>query len=372
MDIEDAIKSRNVQVIIAVIIIGFILIFGTTSSRLSILPSFEGINAGVEGFAYKQSYGDVFVRLDTQPSSNPAPGLPGQPSSPYKWISQDPKSAILEGCIGIVIKECGQVRIEVNNPQVVSDPFTINKQIHYWVKVSDNNFVEVEGQIKTYNLGMSVSAVNLPGFDATFKGEKIWLTLTGITWNKALQKAGADYGQAWEAPLAAIITTYNVQDNGDHYKVDPSEVGRWFTLYSTPQQIGTVSDLGLQSNADFNATFTGNTAPDSRLVRSAFFALTLTDFGTTERIVYSNSPVVTYNIKLYTIQIGKYTYTNPDETPFKEREPEGVDPFKGIKDWFSNPFNLAGLGIFGIVAIGAVTVIAMFWIFGLPRMRRDT
>lgn len=358
----DTLKDNKTKIIIGIVILGFILIFATPAGRLSILPSFEGMNAGVEGFSYPSSYGDNFVRIDAKPPS------------PYKWVSQDPKSAILSfTSYSLGLPREAQVRAEVNNPQVVSDPFTTNKQIHYWVKVSDNNFVEVEGQINTYNLGLSVSAVNLPGLDTWFQGEKVWFALTGVTWNNAYQlqtqalAKGAVYSQAWEAPLAVIITNYDESDLGNHYKLDPSEGGRWFTLYSTPQQVGTVSDLGLQVGGDFNQTLTGNTSPDSRLVRSGFFAITLTDFGTTEHLIYSNAPVAHYTIKVYTIQLGKYTYTNPDNTPFKERKSEGDDPFKGIKDWFANPFNLTGLGIFGLAAIGIVTAVALFWFFGRPK-----
>ena len=104
--------------------------------------------------------------------------------------------------------------------------------------------------------------------------------------------------------------------------------------------------------------------------------MTLSDFGVTTKDlglgVLSNAPVVYYKLKVYSLQLGKYTYTNPDNTPFKVREPEGQDPLEGAFDWFSNPFNLLGLGTFFIVAIGVVTAVALFWFLGIPRRRVES
>jgi len=330
-----------------VIAVGIALLLSSNTIRQSILPSFEGLNAGVEGFAAQ----GTFTRIDqTAPS-------------PYRWISQDPKSGILQREQGYFIKDYGQVRVEVNNPQKAFEPFTQGRTVHYWVKEGPEKFIEVEGQINIYTLGLSVSAVNLPGLPVTFQGEQVWFALSAITWDSALQKQGADFGVAWEAPLAVVIEKWEVRDAGSHGKVDPSEQGRWITLYSSPQQIGTVSDLGLQVGGNVNNTFSGNTSPDSRLQKTAYFSITLTDFGVTSYIVSSIAPVVHYTLKIYSIQLGKYTYTNPDNTPFGVRDPESQNPIGdvlgGIGNWL-NPFNLQGLGAY--VILGAAGIVMVYFL----------
>ncbi|MDW7987073.1 MAG: hypothetical protein RMI88_07690 [Nitrososphaerota archaeon] len=127
--------------------------------------------------------------------------------------------------------------------------FSSPQKIHYWVKVSDKPFkaVEVEGEIVVYKLHISVSAVDVPNPllpDEWFQGERIWISLTSLTWNKAVQRQGADYGYAWEAPLMAVIESYQIRDPGEHYNIEPSVGGRTITLYDSPYQKGTISDLG--------------------------------------------------------------------------------------------------------------------------------
>ncbi|MEM2066737.1 MAG: hypothetical protein QXH59_09665 [Candidatus Caldarchaeum sp.] len=344
---------RKETLVAAAILTALLLFWVSPLPKIQVLPGFEGLNSGVEGIEISGG----FYRID-QP-------LP----QGYRWISQDPKAAVVERELN-PLNGPGRVRAELQTPSIVTDPFTVGRTVHYWVKVSENQFVEVEGQINVYRMPLTVSASDIAfSVDEWFNGEKIWFTLTSLTWNKALQKQGADFGQAWEAPLAVVIESYSLQQLGEHFKLDPSEQGRQLTLYKTPQQTGTISDLGLLQGSNINQTFTGDLSPDSRLSRTAFFAITLTDFGCTDHVITVTCPVANYQLKIYTIQIGKFTYTNPDNTPWGSRRPEGFDPLQGLLDWLNNPFNIGGLVIFGWGIVAIVVGLAFLWFFGLPRRR---
>ncbi|MEM3426127.1 MAG: hypothetical protein QXW42_04180 [Thermofilum sp.] len=321
----------------------------------AILPTFEGLSSGVEGATIDGS----FYRID-QP-------LP----EGYRWLANDPHSAILEKHRNPLMAP-GQVRVEVGQPRRIDELFTVGRKVHYWVKVSDTQFVEVEGEIVTYELHATVSAINVFGIDEWFSGEKVWISLTSLTWNKAYQKVGADYGQAWEAPLAVVIEGYEVRDAGEHYKVEPSMSGRWVTLYDSPRQEGTISDLGLSSYADINQSLAGDLSPDSRLRRTAYFAFNLADFGVTDHFLWSSAPVVDYKLKIYTLQIGKFTYTNPDKTPWGERQPEEdwIDMFlKWFSDTFGVPLSIAGWAVLGIILFVVFTLAMIFIVAVAVRAR---
>lgn len=355
------ISKKSLRLIaVAGIILAVIMWFGSgVPNPLDITPSFEGLNAGVEG---ANQLDGIFVRID-QPF----------PNSNYVWVNSDPKSAILRQ--NFVLNQQAQVRMETGTPQLVTDPLLQGRRIHYWVRSSSSLFYEVDGQVNVYSVPITISASNLPLIDKWFQGEKIWFSLVGVTWNQAVQKVGADYGSAWEAPVYAVIEKYEVRDAGDHGKLDPSESGRPITIYDSTAQRGTIGDLGVLTGA-VNATFVGNASPDSRLKQAGFFVITLTEFGTTDHGFWANSPVADYKLKVYTIQLGKYTYTNPDFTPWAERKTEGGSVFSPIAnpfaDWLANPFNVAGLAGFFIILILGLAALAFLWFFGLPRLKRGS
>lgn len=295
----------------------------------SIVPSFEGLAAGVEGAETDAGY----LRID------------GGRAGCYEWISSDPRNAVLKKDCWMIYSE-GAVRVEVSQPREVVEWFSSRQKIHYWVKVSDNPFqaVEVEGEVVVYEAYVTVSALNREGVDEWFKGERIWLALTSLTWNRAYQKQGAEYGQAWEAPLAVIIESYSIRDAGEHGKIEPSVSGRWITLYNSPEQKGTISDLGVLMGANLNESLAGDPSPDTRIRRTAYFAFTLTDFGVEDHLLWFSAPVADYKLKIYALRIGKFTYTNPDKTPWAQRPPE-----KDIFDWIAEalglPASILGWGL---------------------------
>ena len=347
--------KQFVAVLVAIVIVAAIM-FGR---GLSVVPSFEGLNAGVYSATLGGSNSNYLISSSLPP--------------PYYWGSQDIHNAQLWHASSFLLGR-GAVRIEVGFPQQYSSWLETGQKVDYWVKVNDTNFVHVVGQVNIYTLSMTVSSINTGDVNQyVFQGEKIWIQLAAVTWDRAYQDVGSSgspvYIQAWEAPLAVFISSFQEDSQGSsHAAIDPSYQGRFITLYSEPNAYGTLDDLGLQAGGNVNSTLGNNLAPDSRMVKSAFFPITLTNFGITEDILGGHAPVVNYQLKIYTLQLGRYTYTNPDDTPWGKRPPEGwglQQLLNAINDWLSNPLNIPWilLGI-GLVVLVLILVFAP-WLLGL-------
>ena len=303
-------------------------VLAVTGPRQSVIPGFEGLDAGVEGVYLRRSFYEL------------GDSLPQGVSYDYEWGDASPRSTILRGRAGLV-SDWGGVRVEVGRPQTVSDPFMEPRMVDYWVK-DGAEYLHVKGQIMVYTVPLTFSVRREGGaFQYVFQGEKVWFSLVSVAWNRAVQENSpvsgeTGYGKAWEAPLAAVITGYTVTDPGDHYQLDPSEQGRDIVLYDSRSQSGVISDLDWRG--DLNASLEGDVRPDTRLHRTAFFPVTLTDWGLTTGLWWSNAPVADYSLKVYTLRIGEYTYTNPDDTPWAERDPES-NAWENFQDWMAETVN---------------------------------
>lgn len=326
--------------LIGVVTILVLSYFALTGPKQSVLPGFEGLDSGIEG---------VTLRGDFYELGDP---LPDAWNYDYEWGDTSPRSTILRGRGGIV-SDWGGVRVEVGRPQPYRDPFSVPIEVDYWVKDGDN-YRHVKGQVQIYEIPVTFSVRREGGIaQYVFEGEKFWFSLVSVAWDKAVQEQSpysgkTGYGTAWEAPLAAVITSYKVQDKGNHYHLEPSEVGRELVLYDSCEQLGLISDLGYDS--DLNGSLAGDVSPDSRLSRVAFMAVTMTDFGFTYMVTSSNAPVSDYKLKVYTIRVGKYTYTNPDDTPWADRPPE-TTWWEDFQDWLNSALSNP---MFILVVIGAV------------------
>lgn len=335
---------RLPYLILALILIGA-LGYAIYHYRLSIVPSWEGLNSGIEGVEINGQ----FYRIDD--------ALPDG----YWWERNDPHSVIL-------VKDLspwdfwgpGAVRVEVQNPVPSSDPYLEGRKVSYYIKQGDQ-YIYVEGEVVTYEMYVTISAHDTGAFNQMlFDGEKFWVALVSLTWNKAYQKyvnrfGKVLYGQAWEAPLAVLIEEYEVRDCGDHCQVDPSYEGRFITLYTSPKQEGTVSDLGLTTGGDINATLSHELSPDTRLSRVAYFSITLSDFGISERLWGKVAPVIDMKLKIYALRLGKFTFTAPEDLPeWEDREPESKGWGVWLGEIFTNPltwFFMAGIIIIIILVL---------------------
>ncbi len=315
---------------------------------LSPIPGFEGLNAGIEGVEVQGRYYKLGATLPTG----------------YRWISTGTRSAVVAGDLTWIDTE-GAVAIEAGDPQVVSDPFTTPKEIDYWVK-EGTTYIHVKGQIIAYTAHVTLN-VRDTGMNNVYKfsGEKVWFSLAGLTWNRAAQEQGYTgttvMGSAWEAPLQAVIQSYSVNDLGDHYYLEPREQGRSITLYTGTSQSGTLSDL---MSGDVNATFAGDVRPDTRLRNCVYFPIVMTDFGETVTIWGDYTPTADYTLKVYTLRLGRFTYTNIDDTPWGNRLPEDN---QGDQFWKNLGANLQGLSASPWFWIGLVAIVAVvLFIVALP------
>ena len=299
------------------------------------IPPFEGLNSGIEGVEVNGR----FYRIDES--------LPAG----YRFLANDPHTIILEKDTN-PFYGVAQVRVEVGEPREVKGWFTQPQKIHYWVRTGESEFIEVEGEVVTYEVHITVSSLDAEGVDEWFNGERIWIALASLTWDRAYQKWGADYGRAWEAPIAAVITEFKILEAGEHGEIEPSVSGRWFTLYTSPEAGGTIGDLGLSVGADLNASLAGDPSPDTRIRRVAYIPITLSEFGTTDHWGWIDTPVADYTVKVYAIRIGKFTYTNPDNTPWGQRQPHKAW-LEIFYDWMVDtlgiPASIIGWGIVGII-----------------------
>ena len=353
--------TKRTAALLAVVAVGLLLLGSGILKTGSILPPFEGLQAGVNS---AWSSGNGLFSVATK-----AP-------SPYTWISQDIHNTILQNdgsSWNLLTVGPGQVRIETQEPSLSSDGLTQGKEVDYWVK-NGTEYYEVKGQVNVYTVHVTVSAQETGWLnnEYDFSGEQIWMQLLGYGWNQAYQVQEnspisgnpSTYGRAWEAPLAVFIENYQMNTYGsEHTSIDPSFSGRFITLYTAPRAYGTLDDLGLQNGGDPNSTLGNTAAPDSRMQPSAYFAFTLTDFGVTDSILGAKAPVADYTLKVYTLQLGKYTFVNPDDTPWGQR----TQPCNGLSCLIPNLnlWDLFGLGAFGIVLVAVVVVIVLWWL--VPR-----
>ena len=77
---------------------------------------------------------------------------------------------------------------------------------------------------------------------------------------------------------------------------------------------------------------------------------------------------------MYYLIIGEFIYTQEEYQTWvlgaAKTETNYFDKLmSGIYNWIANPFNLLGLGVFGIVIIMAIAALVLFWFFGRPKGR---
>ena len=354
--------------------IAVVVLYAVHSSGVfsgGIIPGYEGLNAGVEGV----NINSQFYQLGS--------ALPYG----YRWVNNDPRSMILGANLKLVLTDIeGQVRFETGDPQQLAG---WSHPVDYWVKQPDGTYLHVKGEVVAYRLPITVSSRytggNILSSPYVFHGEKAVFGLVCVSWNRAVQEqssygGGTGYGQAWEAPLQVVVTSYNVDALGSHWQLDPSVSGRSITLYSTVQQTGTISQINVDSP---NGTLSGDPRPDTRLSKTVYFSIVLTDFGQTVTLLRSYNPIANYELKVYALRLGKYTYTNIDDTPWGSRPQEGGvweqflnnigSALGNLAEWLNTPMGfIALLGVFILVIVVALALSGALPILALGySSRRD-
>jgi len=279
------------------------------------------------------------------------------------------------------------VKVSTANPQLYTGTDTT---ISYWVKGGDGKFYHVYGKVVIYSMHVGVATVQT-GWDtlygqypAVFSGEKFWLRLSSQVWDSAFQQqydpitGKSTMGQAWEAPLAVVVSDYALTGQSLHDDLQPVNSGHEFALYASPAEVNELAGVPVQQlNSSMSSA--GALRPDSRLQDEAWFSIQLTDFG--QEVVNGGvwpfgsvvCPSADYTLTVYTLQLGVYTYTNPDDTPWKAEEDDSTPAWwdawaasagawfagvgAGIASWFSNPFNTVAFGVVLLIAVAALAII---------------
>jgi hypothetical protein len=313
-------KGHNVKALTFIVLIIMVaaVVFVTFSMNLgqslSILPAEEGLSMGVYGFQ-TDTYGTVYNYANQPPSpwaiTNPDPHnyvITHTDTFPTSLISSATEPTIL--------------KIEFGQAYRSSNPF---QSVSYVVKMPDGKYANVKGDIWVYSIDISLS-VAPPTGGYVFRGTNLWMQFATTVWNKVISDpTTGQQGQVWGAPISCYVESYTDTWNGAvpasayiHNSVDPSNVGRFVTLYSGAAAYGTIGDLGISGGSSANSTlFQGSSpyAPDSRMQTTGYFNFILNDFGVGKEwgflrdMINRYFPAVNYKLKVYYLQVGSFVYT---------------------------------------------------------------
>jgi hypothetical protein len=327
--------------------------------------------------------------------------------------------------------DSGTFRVEVQRPTLQDDPLGLStRQITYYkyVKLSDTQ-IEIHKVVATLvsvDFVLQISVVPGEGL-YTWKYTKVWLALDTVSWMNAYSKepppdpnpltndtvkyVSSNYRGAF--PIIAWFSEYKdwvwTKSDGSYSsqapdgtatgfcQIDPSLEGRYIDLYTSP---GTKYDLMLQADAVQNPDLIASmlkpdALPDPRFAETVYFVIQLVKFGAYVKPTgifgsYSSYdvyyPSVFARVRVVYAVYGEYVYlwttqtasqAGYTETTWEVRgstQEEHLDPltafFRGIANWFANPWNILGLGVFGLLAIVLIAIILLFWFFGFPRREK--
>ncbi len=342
--------KRKIVIAVSALVIVFV-VSGGYSNQFSILPGFEGLKAGAD--AFETDNGFVYTTSQSLPSA-------------YVWGNKDPHQLdVAHPASSWGSNDMGNIRLRVSEPEKFSSGYEQPREITYWVQ-NGNEWIHVVGEVKVYRIYLSLKTLT-DSDRYMWDSEKFWITLNSVTWNKASTDPfdSSKWGKTWEAPLAAYVVSSDIQSAGSPWTgFEPSKGGDPVTLYSTRSQSGLISDLGLVGG-DINNTLSNIQSPDSRLTSTAYFALSLTQWGADIGLfgVTKNYPSANIEIKVYTLIIGKYVYTNPEMVDWEDDKGEAGGWGAGIAGFLSflqSPFGLGMLGLvlIAVIMVGAVIVVA--------------
>jgi len=427
-------KLKNKKVITIALVAVLLLAFGPT--LLSIVPGPEGVRGshyGVqfglsdtirEGSAY-DALPSGFTWTDNSPSSYVITKAEesGEPWGGY-WLS---------GPTWWYDHGSGQIRSEIQHPVIRDDPVGLDDrtlEYYKYVKVSDTE-VEIRKVVVdmvSADFVIQISAVPGQGIH-TWEDLVIWYELDTVTWmnaykdeppadpdpltNDSVELMSSNYRGAF--PIIGWIEEYKdwifTDEEGlmrssppndesvAYVQLSPDLEGRFIDLYTTP---GTTYTLATNEEvlANPEAALRPSALPDPRFAENVYFKITALNFGAYVEPTgllgdYSSCsvwyPSVYYRVHVVYAIYGEYVYLWTEELAEEEGydyEDEwearnttvinDTDPIKaffdGLNDWLGNPWNLFGLGLFGVAAIATVAVIVLVWFFGwgalVPKRRR--
>jgi len=366
-------KGRSVAktLILTLVIVGaFVTAVFYIGKPLSILPAEEGLTMGVYGFQ-TDTYGTVYNYANLPPS-------------PWAITNPDPHNYVIThtdtfptSIIGSAT-EATVLKIEFGQPYRDSNPY---QNINYVVQTADGNYANVKGDVWVYSVDVTLS-VAPPTGDYVFKGTNLWMQFATTVWNKVISDpVSGQQGQVWGAPISCYVESYTDTWNGAtpppayiHDSVDPSNQGRFVTLYSGAAAYGTIGDLGISTGGSANSSLLGGSSPyspDSRMQSVGYFNFILNDFGVGASYTWYGNldnryfPAVDYKLKIYYLQVGTFVYTKDQAeywgllsgTTVHNPNPF-IDALTGFVGSLLNVFGAVGSIIF-IVIIAVVFIIVL-------------
>lgn len=357
---------------ILVVAIIFILLIQGIARPLTILPPEEGLTSGVYGWQ-PSLYGELYSAKNLPPPIDKGAWEEG-----FELVNDDPHNYMIGYWNVYTTNVWGAKSYERTDCRIeVSQPWREKYQDIEYKIVKGNDTILIQGEVWVYhvNLAFSVQKKAEPGL-WIFKDNPVWFGFVTTVWNKVVHDplTGVE-GQAWGAPISVYIESYQVAEgSGDHYKVEPSLMGRFITIYDESSSKGTtIDDLGISSGIPINETLAGEEAPDSRMRSTAYGRFILSDFGITPyydalgTLVGRDYPAVNYKLKVYFLALGKWTFTKDQEEDWDERKAE-QERWGWFASWvwfwddlaktldMMNPFRIFG-DYAGIVAFGAILFI---------------
>jgi hypothetical protein len=383
VDLEEfAAKNKKfLAVIVIILVIGY---FGLGYfGRLSIAPGFQGMQDGFNGY---QPNGQGLSSLNNPLS--PASGAcsyswsglatistadihvtsPGGPGGSFGCVAGTGDDLVLNAQQNVIA--CAAFNTGNGCPS-----FWNPIPIKYYVCVPNTNCAQkqlVKGQVNAYSYNVVIQIQ--PGSAGAwgFKGDTIWLNLLSQNWNQLTTDPSTGLsGNAFEAPLYAVVQNVNWGSNGqgsNNLNVGP---GSALVLYNSPgggQSLVTLANNAPPSSA-LNSSLSSVYAPDSRMQRLVYYPIGIGVFqGCNAFYGCSNYPVATVTVTLYTLQIGEYIVTNPNtQGQGGSTNPNACSGLGCTFNQIAACFSLTNLFCWGsIAALGTIAVVVILLIVAGP------
>lgn len=365
-------KSRRNLLVVGLVLVLVVLV-GTGTIPLSILPGYEGEQNGLYGYQPNGQAVSVLGNHIATPSG----------SCGYSWDSGPTISAasvnartaetffgVLQPCALGTSSDTLNLGAETN-PVTTTSPYTSPTQVNYYLKVpgTTNQVKYITGQVNEYTYTLNVDILPTSSGGWSFQGDTVWYNLAAVDWNRAFQDPNnaSVTGPTFESPLYGVVTNVQWTNQGPS-QCSLCAVGAPLDFYSSPSTTGqtlvTLTGNSLPTS-DLNASISSLYSPDSRMQSLVYYPLTITQMGNNCNFGTCQAPEVTITVTLYTLQIGEYILTNPNTQQLKS--PGGAcsgflcgfyGDLAGLQTFIQNPFSNIADSAYLLFVVAVVAFIA--------------
>ncbi len=390
-------STRNIGIVVIVII----LIAAVASSHPN--TPLSGVQPGAEGL---QLVNDGFQGGNSQTITAVNAAIPDSGSYTYSWLSGSailsagvtktgPGSCSTLTCYGTGTFS-GNFDDQIQIPQTQTTTLLGNvagssssQTIDYNVMVNSTAHQHIVG-----NVVIETTTIEFKGGGSGFQqfnDEAQWFKLYTNVWSvqecDPTNQTACQNGYVWAAPLEAVITgvqqigcdisTFNCdQSTGatpSDDQMNPMSQGASLSLYTGVGNSVPVSTLGVGNGGVQQSLQSGGSpvAPDSSMSEYTYFPVSFVNFGAYPCGIGGTAtcyPDVTLTVEVYYLVIGSFLWNNPNTTkyvPTPSCSSFTCSSFIAtISAWLSNPFDIAGLSIFVLVALAIVVFIVAVVIIG--------